>query len=471
MKLFKKIKSFFNHNRIEELRSFYGSYNNSYKNSCHERDYGYIFGYPVRITPSQYYEMYMRNSIAHRIVNTLPDAIWTRPPIVTDREVDENRDSEFFIKFNEAQDKLKIFFNLRRLDILTGIGHFGVLLIGIGDGKEFNQPVQGKYNLDKITFLMPFSSKDISISKYDDDVYSPRFGLPIEYILTVSSDSSDFVHNFGRGANQVLYNVHYTRLIHVSENNLDNNTIGQPKLQPIFNRLLDYEKVMGGSAEVYYLNGRGGLHFNIKDEYAQTTLGHDTMEQIRNEVHKSLYSMSDRVLITQGVEAKEINFSVADPEKIIDSILTSISVGSEIPKRILTGSEAGHLASTQDENTYWTNVDERRKNHCEYGILRLLIDRFIELGVLPYVDDYNVIWDNLTSSTEKENVENAQKRIQTLFTYANSPDLKAYVDPRYVVTEMLGMEFNDEYEKMLDENLDRENEQLIKEAIKDDKEE
>ena len=60
--------------------------------------------------------------------------------------------------------------------------------------------------------------------------------------------------------------VHYTRVIHVAEGLLENDVLGTPRLEPIVNRLIDLEKIVGGGSEIFFLNARGGIHMNQQPE-------------------------------------------------------------------------------------------------------------------------------------------------------------------------------------------------------------
>ena len=64
-----------------------------------------------------------------------------------------------------------------------------------------------------------------------------------------------------------------------------------------------------------------------------------------------------------------------------------ISAASGIPLRIMTGSERGELASTQDDGNWASRIEERQLHFAEPMILRPLIDRLIELRALPEPSD------------------------------------------------------------------------------------
>lgn len=98
--------------------------------------------YPTWLTPDHYRQMYDREGIAKRVVACEPEECWKMRP-----EVMEDQDPNVSTPFEEALEQLSNQFNfwsmLLRVDILSGIGQYGVLLIGIDDGKDLAEPIDG----------------------------------------------------------------------------------------------------------------------------------------------------------------------------------------------------------------------------------------------------------------------------------------------------------------------------------------
>jgi hypothetical protein len=107
------------------------------------------------IQPEFYRNLYEREPIATRVVEVLPKESWQITPMVY-----EDEDPNVVTPFEEAWDTLSLSLRgeqswyvgeegspiweaLKRIDILSGIGHFGLLLIGIDDGKDLREPVDG----------------------------------------------------------------------------------------------------------------------------------------------------------------------------------------------------------------------------------------------------------------------------------------------------------------------------------------
>lgn len=93
-----------------------------------------------------------------------------------------------------------------------------------------------------------------------------------------------------------------------------------------------------------------------------------------------------------------------------DVIMKLVSLASGIPLRILTGSERGELASSQDDGNWAGRIEERQLHYAEPVILRPLVDRLIFIGALPEPKDgeYRVNWQSLSDPGERERAETAE---------------------------------------------------------------
>jgi hypothetical protein len=145
-----------------------------------------------------------------------------------------------------------------------------------------------------------------------------------------------------------------------------------------------------------------------------------------------------------------------------------ISSETGIPLRVLTGSERGELASTQDTTEWLTFVQARREDHAESRIVRPSIDRLIELGLLPAPsEDYTVAWKDLFSISEKSRVEIGKGRANALREYTYSPVAQAIIPPDAFLEKFLGFTTEEItlIRKMRDEQLGEDIMDIVKESI------
>jgi len=246
---------------------------------------------------------------------------------------------------------------------------------------------------------------------------SERFGLPSVYGVKIRGAS---------GSSEKL--VHWKRVIHVAEGLLENDWEGTPRLERVYNRLMDLEKTMAAAAEGFWRNAFPGLAA-VKDPNYDWTA--QTRENIEQQFFHYFHQLS-RLLKLEGVDIKELTAQPADPEAHVNAFLRLCAAASRIPVRILTGSERGELASSQDETAWNARVDERRDTWASPSVVMPVVDRFIELGIVGDPKDRDSLfagWPEREGS-DKDQTEIALKRTEMLAKYASTPGIEAVMTPR-----------------------------------------
>jgi hypothetical protein len=230
--------------------------------------------------------------------------------------------------------------------------------------------------------------------------------------------------------------VHHSRIIHITDDNLESEVYGTPRLEAVFNRLFDLEKLVGGDAEMFWRNARPGFAGKVDPSFTVTP----EMKKALNEQFDEYENYLRRFLINEGFDLEPLSQQVADPSHHVDVQLQMISAQTGIPKRILTGSERGELSSSEDRGEWLTYVQARREEHAEPRILRPFVDRIIELGILPKPsDEYSVKWIDLFSLSEKARVEIGKSRANALREYTTNPISQAIIPPSAFMEFFLGL--------------------------------
>ena len=208
------------------------------------RDYNTLFGYHDEPLFDDFYSAYRRSGIANVIVAKVAKACWRDLPAL---KLDED---EILHDEMAALKRKGLFRALERADILNRIGSFSVLLIGCPDGEELHKPLGTGKNMSQLYFNA-YSEKGIEILTWDTDQDSVRYGLPLTYQLQpVKLDSNK------KPTIRQAITVHWSRVVHLAENALDNEVEGLSSLEPVWNNLIDILKVRGSAAEAYYRNAR-----------------------------------------------------------------------------------------------------------------------------------------------------------------------------------------------------------------------
>ena len=217
---------------------------------------------------------------------------------------------------------------------------------------------------------------------------------------------------------------------------LESNVFGQPKLERIFNRLLNLELIVGGSAEMFWQGAFPGLQFNAQPDMNMSQTATDMKEKIDEYVHGL-----KRYLTTQGLEVNKLSADVANPQAHVDVQLQMICIASGIPKRILEGSERGELASSQDGKNWNDRLDSRRRDETEPTILRPVIDKLIAVGIItpPAGGEYTVNWPDYNVASPKEKAEVGKTRTEATAKYIES-GMDILIPPKQYFEEMLDMD-------------------------------
>ena len=166
--------------------------------------------FPLEISLDNYRDMFQRNAIASRVVEIWPKLCWSVVP-----EVLEDEDPEISTDFEEAWQEVgktlrgeyswldsdegnPVWELLSQADELSGIGSFGVILLGFDDSKELSEPVStmsldksqqisratfnpGKGDRVKLLYARALSEPLVQVQARESDRRNMRFGLPTMY--------------------------------------------------------------------------------------------------------------------------------------------------------------------------------------------------------------------------------------------------------------------------------------------------
>jgi len=418
-----------------------------------DRDLYQALGYKTKLVYTDFTSRYVRQDMAKAIIDRPVKATWQGELELI--ETEDDKETAFEKAWRQLDWKLQLKTRLSRVDRLTGIGRYGVLLLGlddVGNREGFVRPVNGETR--KLLYVKPFGEGSAKIDTFEDDPKSERYGMPLIYGVEVADANS--------GSSSSV-KVHHSRVIHIVDDNLESEIIGTPRLEAVFNRLMDLEKLVGGDAEMFWRGARPGFQGMVDKDYQMTQTMKDDMKDQIDEYEHNLR----RILINEGVDLKALDQQVADPKGHFDVQVACISAVTGIPQRILSGSERGELASTQDAGEWKTYVQARREDHAEPKIIRPFVDRLIELKILPSLqkDEYRVKWLDLFSVSEKERVDIGKARANAIREYTTNPLAESIMPPAAffelclglsagqieLVTEMVGAGISEEQKALMKE--------------------
>jgi len=440
------------------------------------RDLDKECGYPIgELSPELYWMMYEKVGIASRVVGVYPSECWSIFPVIYENEdVDV---TPFEEKLQDLVTQHNIWSFLERIDEMSGISRFGGLFLGMADGAEPHVPAPGwgdDYTLgmdavaqipqpgivsptwtpapgvgqdgradpnkaagdNELLFIRAFDESNIRVNRFETDFRNPRYGQPVEYLINITNPllpSSDQGPATANLKNQIR--VHWSRVLHVTDNRKSSEVFGLPRMRPVLAEIMDIRKIRGGSAEMFWRGAFPGYSFETNPSLGiETSLDKDS---IREEFENYADGLQ-RYMAFEGITAKSLAPQIADPQKHLEEQYRSIAATLGVPLRILMGSEAGHLASTQDLGTWYRRVQKRQKYYIEPYIIRPFIVRMILMGVLPMpkkgLHGFTVTWPDLNVMSPKDKADIALKQTQALTTYVTGgveqimPVLEYYIN-------------------------------------------
>ena len=390
------------------------------------------FGYKRRLTYLDYLRRYRRQDIAKRIIDATVDNTWKDMPQIEDTK-DDSGDTHFEKDVKALFKRFKLMKVLKRADRLACIGSFSVIVIGTKKNK-LSEPLPQMQSIDDIAYFGVYSQHQTKITKWVTDVNSPRYGKPAQYtIMTSPTDESNFDADSGYGIGKSIV-VNADRVIHVVDETLESEVYGIPKLEPVFNLLDDLLKVAGGSSEMFWLGAYQGLVFNAKEDYDFDENDRKAMDE---EIQKYVNKMQ-RYIKTKGIEVTTLGSDIASPKDHFDMLISLIAGTSNIPKRILLGSELGELASTTDQDNFFSFISGRRNDFAEMAVLDPLIDKLVEHGALtrPVDGDYDVVWPplfELSQTAQAQVANNISTAAKNMSSTGNAQEVMSVKEFRKMV--------------------------------------
>lgn len=409
-----------------------------------EQECGYTA--PENRTSEDYRKLFDAEPVAARVVIVFPSECWQVCPWMY-----EDEDLENETEFEKAWDELgrqvsgiglyrgeegnPIWEYLERADVLSGIGQYGVIILGVDDGKALDEPLDlieldklksesPRENVEnakprKLLYLTVLDERDAPVSAWEQDSNSPRFMRPTYYTITINNSNNSNLapgdDNPSRTAVVRTIKVHWTRVVHIADNlQAGSESLGTPRMQQVYNRLYDLHKLYGGSAEMFWKGAFPGLSFETHPQLGgQVKID---KRDARSQYEKYINGL-DRAFMIPGLEVKSLAPQVADPTAHIDAELEAICIMIGCPKRVFLGSERGELSSEQDIRAWYSRVKRRQNRYLTPRVISTFIEHLIKARILPMPKQYSVMWPDVASVTETEKATISLQRTQALAAF------------------------------------------------------
>lgn len=465
-----------------------------------------------KLDPEKFLDIYQRFPIATRVVDLPVDESWRRQPDV--KEVRDDGDpgdeeTEFEIAWRELNNVLRgemswfhseegspVWEYLKRGDKMSRIGQYGVIFLEFDDiGKprpngeksiqqdeessdtitwadpapgfeEFDERGVFAFNKDEqeerqtkkgvtLIGLRTFDQVHAEVTHWNEDANSPMYGRPQTYRITIG-DTETATKHVTQGLRERQIDVHWSRMIHLSEILTNSEYIGYESCRPVMNDLQDLQKIYGASGEGYWRAAFPGLAFESHPQMGgRVNINQDDVKTQLQAYQNTL----QRHLAAAGGSWKTLSGEVVDPAPFIEARIEAICIYLGCPVRIFKGSERGELASTQDKDSWDERMVLRQVGYLTPRVIVPFIDRLIAVGVLPAPKNgYTVEWPDLTALSQTVKADLASKMTEAFAKYVKA-GLDVFMPPRRYLIDV--WEFEEEHvDEILEEVEDFQMEQL-----------
>lgn len=401
------------------------------------RDIYKVLGYKKTLCYADFYSKYKRLDIASAVIDTQVETSFHGGFSVYEGERDEN-ETEFEKAYKELDKKHNLTSLFTRADTLAMLGQYSGILLGLSDVKSTKNLTRKPDDSKKeLMYARPISEEFLNIAEVNSNPVDPRYTKPETYdVAELKPENTAGAQNarFTKGNELTTYRFHADRVVHIAYDVLENELYGTPALEKVYNTLDNIEKIVGAAAEMFWRGGRPGYQANVTDEYSYSE---EMKKAFLEELSKYENDMS-RVVVAEGVELKDLSQEIKDPTGAFMVNIQLLCAAMKIPLRILLGSERGELASTQDRSTWHERIEGRRIEKVEKLIIRPVIDRFIQVGVLPAPKDpYKIYWADLMSLSERDKAEIGKLKSEALKNYLSVPGATKAFPPDLFAKVML----------------------------------
>ncbi|WP_066470753.1 anti-CBASS protein Acb1 family protein [Comamonas terrae] len=355
------------------------------------------YGYPEHVTFELLYAAYERGGAGHGAVHRLLDKCWEKLPRIKKPESDSETPWEK--KVRKLLRDVRVMAKLKDLDRRNLIGRYAAVIYRVADNKSLDQPLE---RAAKLVDLIPLFENQLKVTKWNIDQNAENYGTPamFQYRKLPPPDSDT------QGKPEEWADVHPSRVQILAEGSVGDFFDGIPLLRAGFNRLMDLDKISGGSGESYLKNSSRTIVFKYEAGAApQAIPGPDGKEPTSvREAHetqaRALNRSTDAAIVMQGGDATTLQTSISDPTGPWTVAANEFAASVRLPFTILFGQQTGRLASDEDKQDYANRCASRQEFELT-PMLEEFITRMQAAGIIE-AGDFEIQWPPVNAPTETD---------------------------------------------------------------------
>lgn len=358
------------------------------------------YGYAQQISFDMLLAAYERGGAAHGAVHKLLDGCWQKLPRIKSPASD--KESAWEKKTAKVLRGINAWAKLRDLDRRNLVGRYAALIYRVGDGKALREPLD---RATRLVDLIPVYESQIKITAWHSDATAENYGTPSMFqYRRMALPGVDT-----QGRPEEWADVHPTRVQILAEGSVGDFFEGVPLLRAGFNRLVDLDKIAGGSGESYLKNSARTIVFKYDaGGMPQAIPGPDGKEPTSvRDAHESqaraLNRNSDASIVMQGGEASTLQTTISDPTGPWTIAANEFSASVRIPFTVLFGQQTGRLASDEDKSDLANRCSSRQEVELT-PMIEELVRRLQAAGLID-AGEFEVEWPPVNAPSEKEKAE------------------------------------------------------------------
>lgn len=345
-------------------------------------------------------QLYAGNSMARNIVD-IPAEDMTRNGWHL-----KMQDNALAAKYESRLNDLKATKRFKDLYRYARMYRAGYIAIGTNESWNYDlaDPLKPQ-RLLRIPFLTAFSSKKVSETRFDNDVFSPTYGKALG--LTINNGTADAMSgHLGAQA------VDESRLIRQQELRFEDTTDGVSLLETLYDILMTMDTGLYSVGEILY-----DYVFKVFKSPRVDDTPREQLLQIGSAA-SSKFRTESTALIGADEDITKESTNVGGINSLLDFLWEYLSGAARMPKSVLKGQEAGTLTGAQyDVMNYYSRIAADQENklrpQLEY-LVRLLMQASDECGgsldpdSIDWSIEFNPLWSVDSQTDAAIRLNNAQ---------------------------------------------------------------
>lgn len=366
------------------------------------------YGWPESVGFNEFFKLWDRQGVAYGVVNRMTDKCFETHPWVIqgDEFEEEKKETDWDREFKRFARRSDLWAAIHEADRRRLVGGFAALLIQVKDGKNWSEPITDRRGVVKS--FIPAWAGQLTPCEFDNDVESETYGEPTYWEF---KEGATTVGGVAALSPRDL-KVHPDRIMLIGD-----WRTGRSYLRAAYNSFVNLEKIEGGSGEGFLKNASNRMAINYDPAANLQSIASQhglksvhALRQAMNDAAADLNSGVDRLLITQGATVTPLVGMVPDPQPHYSVSIQTISASTGQPAKVIVGMQTGERASTEDLKDFNKLGQGRRTGPLSRDIKHVVehLQRTHLVSAVPG-EDFTVMWDDLTESTQGEKLDNADK--------------------------------------------------------------